>query len=263
MQVKTRLITLISIGLAGVFLTAMIGYINALRDEAAMEDIYENRLKSIMTVEKFALAVSEITKRNYHIAAVKTLNDEDEITMSHLAMNMREQALKEALEHVANYETFPMTPNVERIWNEFKDVWRKWHDDEMETTKFISEKFQDGSTEAIDQAQVYIAKKQLGKLKLNTQLSSLVNSLANEDYAIGEIVYKEAADSTKNMIVVEFVALFVMIIALLAVARSTFNAVVKPIAKARDVVVQVAADQNLKLRVDHTSNDEIGEMVAA
>ncbi|MDR2033483.1 MAG: methyl-accepting chemotaxis protein [Helicobacteraceae bacterium] len=65
------------------------------------------------------------------------------------------------------------------------------------------------------------------------------------------------------MMYIEFMALIFVVITLGGFAWSIYMLVVKPIGRARDIVVQIATEQDLKLRVNHRSKDEIDEMVAA
>ncbi|MDR1912118.1 MAG: methyl-accepting chemotaxis protein [Helicobacteraceae bacterium] len=263
MQVKTRLIMLAAIGIVGVFLTTAIGYFNAKRDKDAMHDIYLNRLISISHLLKFETAMTEISRRDYQISAFALIPYERQIDEIEGALQRHDAAFKQMRESRAAYGELPLEDEAITVWDDFKKTSESWLEIETKIVSYTRDRLKNPTPESLGEMFARNLKVNLDRRDLTQKLSDTIGILSSIDFKAAQRNYEESIASTENMMYIEFVALIFVVITLGGFAWSIYMSVVKPIGRARDIVVQVATEQDLKLRVNHRSKDEIGEMVAA
>jgi methyl-accepting chemotaxis protein len=256
--------TLVIVGIAGVSLTAAIGYINAVRDEAAMDDMYHDRLMSVMQILQFKYAITEVNKRSYQLAAFSHLLPPDRYTTEARRMlELHETALKLAQDNVDAFGRSAIDGESRKMWDSFETQWRRWKETESEAKRFVEERITAPSAASMSEISRYLTEENFKKRALTQELTAMVDKFGDLKRDGARRSFDEAIGATRNMIKVNIGA-FVLAITLIGlIAWSIFRSVIKPIRYTRNLVVRIANEQNLTLRVDHSAGDEIGEMVAA
>jgi methyl-accepting chemotaxis protein len=254
---------LVIVGVIGVSLTAAIGYINAVRDETAMNDMYHNRLMSVMQVLQFKYAITEMSKRSYQFAALSHLPLDRQITEAQHALQRYKTALKLAQESVDAYKRSIIDSESRETWDNFERQWKRWVETEDEAERFVEEGIKKPTAASMNEISNYLMEANLEKRTLTDELTAMVDKLGDLEREGARRNFEEAVSATSNMIKIDFAAFVLAIVLIGFLTRSIYQSVVKPILYTRDLVVRIANEQNLKLRVSHSAGDEIGEMVAA
>ncbi|MDR0664155.1 MAG: methyl-accepting chemotaxis protein, partial [Helicobacteraceae bacterium] len=264
MRVKTRLILMVATGIAGVLITFIIGYVTSNRDEYALRDIYENRLESIKLMMELEISFSEMIKRDYQIMALSLLSDKEQTLEVPKSFAAHSLEFKRAPEILKKYSAIEMSPEAaEKAWPEFKKAWDEWYEIETRASQYISARLANPTQESLHDMYAYLIKINVGRRDLSNKLGELTSALTDIDLKQAQSHYEEAIYDSQAMMNIQLIALILIIIAIMTLAWSIFRSVVAPIARTRDLVVQIESEQDLGLRMSYASKDEIGEMVGA
>ncbi|MDR2638916.1 MAG: methyl-accepting chemotaxis protein, partial [Helicobacteraceae bacterium] len=264
MQVRTRLILLVATGIMGVLITFIIGYSTSSRDERALEDIYGNRLESVRQIMILQITFGEMLKRQYRMIALSLLPHDDQVREVPKSFDRYSKEFDRAPKIVEDYIKSEMSPEAEKdIWPEFKKAWDQWFAIEAGANKYVSARLVDITPESLREIYEYLIKINVDRRELSEKLTELADALSVADLKEAQKRYGAAMDNSQTMMKFQLAALILAIGAIGAFAWSIFRSVVAPIISTRNLVVRVEAEQNLGLRVDYASKDEIGQMVAA
>ncbi|GHS86688.1 histidine kinase [Campylobacterota bacterium] len=264
MSVKNRIITIVAAGIIGAIFTAAIGYISAIVNKEAMNDIYNNRLKSIEYILRLKYLIVDARERNYEIAASIAKSDTNKaIEQFDEIFALRSKRIDDAQKIFAEYAAIDMSEDIRSFWGTFDKGFQKWINAERDLSTYINDQVARKNSADIDKLGAHILTYLFNVSDEAKNLDAMIAKMSDLDLNMADTIFTETINKTDRMIYIEIAVMIAVIGVLLAVAYTLFTSIIKPVSRARDLVVEIEATQNLALRIKHRSNDEIGDMVQA
>jgi methyl-accepting chemotaxis protein len=267
MKIKYKLISLVSVALAALFLVLGIGIKNSTESDRVLNSFQDHTLVSIEAILNVRVFMNAVVMRGYEMNSKQSYEDPNYL----LAEIKRLRALKEDAETglqnaVAQFEAAGVSPNTLPIWNEFKAVFAPWFSvlgpqTNVQIDQVLSKS--NPTRQDMDAMLFKIEEMMVGQrdntAKIWERVIKLVEMKVEETNTDVEASLASSAQSMRLQIIVGVLALF----ALGGLGWATIRAITQPLNKVRDVVQQVGRDRNFVLRTNHNSKDEIGEMTQA
>jgi methyl-accepting chemotaxis protein len=267
MKIKHRLIVLVSIALAALFLVLGIGIKDTTENQQVLKTIDEHTIASIEAVLNVRVFMNAVVMRGYEMNSKQSFEDPAYL----LSEIKRVQVLKEEAETrlqdaVAKFEASGVSPDILPIWNDFKATFTPWFaviGPEVNThVHYLLNKTtptrQDMDSMLFKTEELMVAQRD-NTTKVWDRLIKLVELKIKETNSDIDAAY---ASSTHAMQLQAFLGVLTAL-GLGVLGWATVNAITRPLNKVRDVVQQVGRDRNFVLRTNHQSKDEIGEMTLA
>ncbi|MDR2152944.1 MAG: methyl-accepting chemotaxis protein [Helicobacteraceae bacterium] len=264
MLVKYKLLVVLGLSVASLIMIASMGVKIAFSNLHALETMRDVRLKKVITIMNFGLELADLTKRSYQIVSLSQLNY-DVQTEELRAMNAQLSAAIDLADKSLNeYVAIgAVRDDLKKDWDKLTSSFKSWSQQDRDVAQKIDAALKQPSEAAFSAIYAQIVNGNLKRRSVTREINDLTAEFikANEDIAND---YVNAAQSQTSSMIALLVATSVVVVAIvIAFIYSLYASVVKPIARARDVIVHVATEQDLKLRVNHASKDEIGQMASA
>ena len=267
MKIKYKLITLVIVSLATLFLVTGIGISNTLDDGASLTTLRDHSLKSNAAFLSLRNDINAMVMRAYEINSKQSDPD----------INHMMSALKKAREYkadreqriqalIATIDSLGVAPDLLPLWNDFKLDFTQWFEKlGSESNAAIDSLLAQSNPtrEAVDAAfvrqEAILVQNADNSQAIRDKIGKLVETLEVE---INKDVDDSLASSATVMKIQVIVSVMVTI-ALAVLGWITIRGISGPLNKVRDLVQQVGHERNFVLRTNHQSKDEIGELTKA
>jgi methyl-accepting chemotaxis protein len=263
MKVKNKLLLLVSVALLAMLSIGAIGVFNTLHDREGMETIGQDRLPKVESLLQLHADVFDLSRRAHEIVAKSydpagaDINDLRELLAQKRALD---QAVQEG---VSAYESMPMTEEGRMYWDRFKPIWTVWFADDLFFTQLLEESLKTPTPEVVLNMAKEIDLRDSRRNQATQQINEQIDGMIQRSREITRGIIQDSHDAMRRVITVQLIVVISSIGILFFLSFSMLRSVIRPLENTRDLVVQVETEQNLSLRLQHTANDEVGEMVLA
>jgi methyl-accepting chemotaxis protein len=264
MKIKLRIHLLATLAWVGLIIVAGIGINNSTNDDDIIRDMTEIKLPKAEALLKARVQVNNEIRRNYEAVAVNELPLEERVPRLQQILAKKQEADQRLQKMFDQYDKWPRKPEAEAIYVKIKDAYSRWKPViVIGGTQEMERGLRNPTDENLDIMAANILKSASAVRNESNTMTDLLGELVDFNEKITAIAAAEAEHNSHNALVLQSIVSAVLIIAVIVLGITTLKTVVVPTEKVRDAVKQIERDNNLKLRVDYKSTDEVGEMVAA
>jgi methyl-accepting chemotaxis protein len=257
------MIILLAIVLLSMTAIGTVGIINALNSKEIIEDFTEIRLLKVEYLLTMRTHIANMTSRSFEILFVHGMNADDQVRELRRVQEQREALKKEIQETLQGFNTMPMSATGQDMWKDFMQTWNEWHAYDQGIDLLLEQALQKPGPENMASLFVKVQKDSEARRSQTSVVEQKIDAIVALNKKQIEENAADARSSTQKalIIVAGVMAGSIIIIGIMGV--STLSATIRPVEKARNIIVKAESEQNLNLRVDYESRDEVGEMVAA
>ncbi|MDR3214164.1 MAG: methyl-accepting chemotaxis protein, partial [Azoarcus sp.] len=263
MKVKHKILILVIFSLAAMLLIGGLGIMNARSDGEVIHDMQKVRMQKITNILFLMTNMTDLMRRSYEVAAKSLLPYEQQLQELQRIRETLRQVHEAAARRIQVYGELPFTENGKRIWDDLMATWKQWVAYDQDYLQRLEQALARPSPETLDAFYRYISERNLARRDMTVKLDSGIRDLTDINLKLAEDGALAAEASTQTAIVLSIIIIVLAVVILGGLTFSLNSSVLKPLERARDMVVRIASEQNLKLRVDHHARDEVGEMVSA
>jgi methyl-accepting chemotaxis protein len=241
-----------------------IGIQIAFSNLATMDNMRSVRLKKVIHIMEFEKRVIDLTRRSYQVASLSRLPYREQLEELRTINALLGKLIESADNALVDYVTVePVSEYLKGDWGVLGDSFKKWSAQDRDVVRQIDSALRQPSEAALQAIYGEVTEGNLARRNTTQAIMELTGKFVKANEEITNNVVAAAESRNSSAIVFLGVLTLAIIVVVVVFVYSLYSSVVKPIGRARDTLVQVATDQDLKLRVNYKSKDEIGEMVAA
>jgi methyl-accepting chemotaxis protein len=264
MKIKLRIHLLSTLSWVGLIIIAGIGINNSREDSAVLNDLTDINMVKTEALMTARVQVNNEARRLYETLGLGAVPLADRIGRYQHILERKQEADAELDKALDDYNKLPRTAAADALFTKIKDNYSRWKPVVVTgTTQELmrglanptEENFNDMVTKILQSATTVRA-------ETSAMTDLLTELVALNGKTVAEFV-AENERSSHSALVQQMVISVVLIVIAIFLGITTLKAVVTPTEKVRDAVKQIEHDNNLKLRVDYKSTDEVGEMVVA
>ncbi|MDR3054221.1 MAG: methyl-accepting chemotaxis protein [Zoogloeaceae bacterium] len=264
MKIKLRIHLLATLAWVGLVVISAIGISNSIEDENIIKDISAIRLPKVEGLLNMRAQVNNEVRRNYEAVALNTLPLAERISLLQQGLERKKEADRLLQEAFDQYDKLPRLPEAEAMFSQIKIAYSKWHPiigagATQEIERGLSNPTEANLAIMVDN----IMKNALTVRQETTVMTDLLSKLVDFNNKVTEEAVNEAKRTSRNALWMQVIFSTILIVSAIFLGITTLKAVVGPTEKVRDAVQHVERDNDLQLRVDYHSSDEVGEMTAA
>ncbi|MDR1452151.1 MAG: methyl-accepting chemotaxis protein [Helicobacteraceae bacterium] len=264
MLVKHKLLIVLILSVVSLIAVGGIGIQIAFSNLATMDNMRSVRLKKVIHIMEFEKRVIDLTRRSYQVASLSRLPYREQLEELRTINALLGKLIESADNALVDYVTVePVSEYLKGDWGVLGDSFKKWSAQDRDVVRQIDSALRQPSEAALQAIYGEVTEGNLARRNTTQAIMELTGKFVKANEEITNNVVAAAESRNSSAIVFLGVLTLAIIVVVVVFVYSLYSSVVKPIGRARDTLVQVATDQDLKLRVNYKSKDEIGEMVAA
>jgi methyl-accepting chemotaxis protein len=244
-------------------LVGFIGLQNSLDDGESIRGIGTVRIPKIENLLYIEVDIAELLRREHEIADRGLLPYEQQIAEVRLVAGKLEHALEIIGKRIAEYEAMPRNAVAQKAWEEFTSTWTRFSVSDRDFLERAKTAAASPSPERLSALYQHVVDVNMQRRELTEKLDAVVRSLTGMNTKIVVEEIQDVERTSRNAVILQCVAIAVMVLLLIGLLISLNFSVIKPVEHTRNLIVQVEQEQDLRLRTDHISSDEIGQMSGA
>ncbi|MDR1849407.1 MAG: methyl-accepting chemotaxis protein [Zoogloeaceae bacterium] len=263
MQLKMRFnIMLVVAGLALLTVAGFATY-NLNEAEHTLTDVGRDRLPKLVQILNVQIQIMATRASSYQVLVEKGNPPRQQIDRLKPVVENLKKSVAAAQDYADQYDKMPRAnPDVIKNWNEFKDHWKDW----STAMQFQISKVEEGIAGGTDQS-FALAHEAFEKSQDNLRHNVTPKMLEALNFIL-DYNQKTADDNVDQGIAAENQAIWIQnavsivsFVVLVFLGITTMKSTFTPITILQSMLVKVATNRDLKLRVDYQKNDEVGEVV--
>ncbi|MDR3213234.1 MAG: methyl-accepting chemotaxis protein [Azoarcus sp.] len=263
MKIRYKLVILIGIAIAGMAAVGVMGLRNAHYSSEVvteMQSVYLPQSRSLLYLRN---TLVDLARRAYQIVAAQEMDFDGQVKELGRIVVLEHELMRQASGLVEAYASTSIAPDARPVWDGFVADWRAWGQHDQAFAAMIEQVLVKPTPEKLDalyrEVNRRILEREALTARIHNTLSSLVDfSVRATDEDAGAMKARDRRTSFALTVI-----LATSIVAMLGFGFSIMYSVVRPVDRVRDLVMRIAADNDLQLRADYRSGDEIGEMTEA
>ena len=264
MKIKMRLYLLSIVAWASLLVVGGLGFYSSTESSKTIEILNKSVLTKTVYVLQFRAQVNNVIRRFYEISAKASLPHDQQIEELRRLVDLKRAADDNALKYFSDYDGMPRAAGAEPIWADIKNAWQTWYPAMgAEVTNALVNAVNNPTPENTAAVYSTIHDITFKHRDVSALLTKRMNDLTEFNQTFADNLEEADAKASSNMLMIQVILTLGAIAGLVFLGITTLKAVVIPVEKVRDAVKQVERDNDLKLRVDYRSSDEVGEMVVA
>jgi methyl-accepting chemotaxis protein len=263
-KIKLRIHILATISWFSLLIVGGLGYYSASSSVDAITRLNEDTIPKLEAVLNFRINVNGIVRRLYEGGSKNDFAYEAQIDeLTKVLAGMRETEA-EAQKWFRTYDVFAKHPDAQRLWSQIVEVWPTW-----------SAALGSGAISTLERALSNPTAEKLGAFYLEVDrlgmaqrdktrvMTTALEELVKVNSRLRNEVAHGLEEATRQHMTAQIVVALIAIAGVIFLGITSLKAIVRPVERVRDTVLQVERDNDLRLVVDYHSRDEIGEMVTA
>jgi methyl-accepting chemotaxis protein len=263
MNVKHKLFSLVGTALAGMLLIGGVGLMDMSEANDVIDDIHDVRMGKTSNILFLLVNMTELIRRSQEIGARELEPYDQQVADLQRLRGLVHETHGMVTERIKAYEALPFSEEGKRKWDALMAVWKEWFVYDQRFLRELESVLVNPSPEAFHAYYQSVVSENNKRRALTDQVNAGIRELVALDSEVADAaVVKEQKNAAEAVVIISII----IVLSVLALALFTLSinaSVIKPVEKARDVLVHIARERDLKLRVDHHAEDEIGEMVTA
>jgi methyl-accepting chemotaxis protein len=264
MKIKLRIHLLSTMAWVGLIIIAGIGINNGMEDSAVIEELTHVRMAKTETLMRAQLQINNEARHLYEILGLTALPLADKIARYQYILAQKQKADAALDKELNDYDKFPHAAAAEALYAKIKDNYARWRPVVITgTTQELMQALGNPSEENFNAMSAKILQAAVSVRTETAAMTDLIEELVTLNDKIVDEFIAQNERSTHSALVQQIAIAVGLIIFSIILGLTTLKAVVTPTEKIRNAVKQIEYDNNLKLRVDYKSTDELGEMVQA
>ncbi|MDR1887954.1 MAG: methyl-accepting chemotaxis protein [Zoogloeaceae bacterium] len=262
MKVKTKLIALVVIALIGMISIGCLGIYSTADSDKTINVIYNERLPKIKRILEFSRIISDLRMHTYLLLSTQEAMENGTGSQAILdALVPFRASIEEAEELLASVKATGYAPEVKPFWEDLNQKWPAWISYVRKNIDSAEQVAHNPRPETVEALYQQIREGNAALLPVSIELVNDIQQIVKLNTEMGARVMEESTDNSTIMKYTQCAVIVCMLLLVGGIGYSMFRSVVKPLEETRDLVLQVAAEHNLQLRVHVHGNDEVGEMV--
>jgi methyl-accepting chemotaxis protein len=263
MNVKHKLFFLVGIALAGMLVIGGVGLWGIAVDDAAIADIQGNRLEKIRNIMYLMGNMKELARRSYEVVSREGIPYAEQLPELKRLREVLQQLHDETPQYIQAYSALPARPENKQKWDALLLVWNQWFAYEQSYLRSMDDAIAHPSPEAFASLYKLILDGSFQRREYTVKLDAGIRELVEINQRLAVEVASGAQESSKGQLICMSIVMGLAFLTIGFLTWSINRSVIKPVEKARDLVVRIERECDLKLRVGYRARDEIGEMVIA
>jgi methyl-accepting chemotaxis protein len=263
MNVKHKLFSLVGTALAGMLLIGGVGFQGMSAAEDAIQDIHEVRMQKVNNIQFLLVNMTELVRRSQEIGSRDLEPYEAQVEDLRRLREILQQIFEKISQRIQAYQALPFTDEGKRKWDDLMANWKEWIVYDQRYLRELDAVLAKPSPEAFHAYFQSVVSDNNSRRGLTNKIDEGIRELADINSQMADTAAADARTSVSKGVVVISVVIVVAVLALGFLMLSINSSVIKPVEKARDLLVRISRERDLKLRVGHHAEDEIGELVTA
>ncbi|GHU15521.1 hypothetical protein FACS189441_7300 [Betaproteobacteria bacterium] len=263
MKVKSKLIFLVVAALLGMLSIGGLGVYSANDSDKTTQIIYNQRMPKIVGGLQFLEMLSDLRRHSFVLLSTQGLDEKAAVQSILDDLGEYRASIAETDKFLAEIKAAGgFLPGVESSWN---DIFQKWPtlsgylQQNVETAERAA---RNPSPEAMTALYRHIRETNETRRPLFADIDKDVENILKRNQEVSEETMTVAGALSTKLEYTQYAVIVIMLSLVAGIGYSMFRSVIKPLEETRDLVMRVANEHNLQLRVDVHSKDEVGEMVA-
>jgi methyl-accepting chemotaxis protein len=261
MKVKAKLIILVVIALIGMLAIGALGIYSATDSDQSTNVIYHERIPRIVSALKLGRIFSDLRAHSYTLLSNESMNGEAEIQAIISSLGPYRASIDEAEKLLAETNELGLSPQVKPLWDEIIQKWKVWVEYAQKDIDAAEQATRNPSEASLDALYQQIKTGNRARHPVSADILKDIGQVLDLNQRMAETLMEETEARSFTLECAQYGVIALMLALAGGVGFSMFRSVIKPLEETRDLVLRVAAEHNLQLRVNVYSNDEVGEMV--
>ncbi|GHU38930.1 hypothetical protein AGMMS50256_38560 [Betaproteobacteria bacterium] len=264
MKIKARLYFLSILACLGLIVVAAIGIYVSLEDSRVLKDIVDVRMSKAESLMQARIQVNNEVRRTYEAVAMENLPLTERVERLRATLAKKQEADTILQKSFDRYEALPRTPDAEAIFSKLKKSYAEWKPIIVtEATQELVQALNNPTQENLDALTTKILEAGIKARDYTNEVTELFGELVELNDKITTEFVAENDRLSDRVFYIQITSSTLLILAAIFLSFTTMRSVVGPVVKVRDTVQQVERENDLRMRVDYHSSDEVGEMVLA
>ncbi|MDR0673906.1 MAG: methyl-accepting chemotaxis protein [Zoogloeaceae bacterium] len=265
MKIKTRIRLLSTISWLSLLVVGIIGAINIFSAEKGLRNILDNRLPKTVETMRLDAAIGSVFTQSYVLLARQNIPYEKQAESLRQVLSMKKKARDAAQKYFQEFDQ--MTRKREKtneLWERIQVEWPVLSATlGSEIDRLTEEALRNPTPEVLDNLYASIAQilevQNDRRYEVSRNLHLLVDDyVETTEHDVQSMIEAQGSSLTKQSVIT-----FVVVIVAIFLGIRTLAATIKPLNKISETVERVERERDLKLRVDHKNDDEMGIMVGS
>jgi methyl-accepting chemotaxis protein len=264
MKIKSKLILLSVLAFIGMVLIGALGIYSTKDSDNTTNTIYDSRLPKITVLLELDQAFTSLRFASYQLLSREIITDEAEAARAlQSTLQTYRPGITKAEDLFKAYEATGISVQGKPLWDDLTQKWRVWIAYANKDIALAEQVVARPTRDSLDALFKQIEQGHKERVASSEEIMKLIDQLVEFNRDNAATTVKEALETSRTLELFQYAIMALAIIVLIFMTLSMMSSAIRPIEEARDMVIRVADEQNLALRVKSRNNDEVGEMVAA
>jgi methyl-accepting chemotaxis protein len=264
MKIKARIYLLSTVAWLGLILVAGIGIYTSQEDSRVLKDITDIRMTKAETLLNARIQVNNEIRRTYEAVALQEIPVEERVPSLQQALAKKQESDKHLQEAIDTYDKLPRNAEADVLFAKVKDTYSRWKPAIItEGTQLLERGLNNPTEENLTNMSADLLKNARTVRNDTVAMTDLFGEMVDMNNKITAEFVADNDRISEQTFYVQVILSSLLILAAIFLSITTLKAVVGPVEKVRDAVKQVERENDLRMRVDYHSGDEVGEMVFA
>jgi methyl-accepting chemotaxis protein len=256
MNTKNKIFTLMGAVLIGLLLIGGVGLGNFLTDEKVIKDIRSNRMAKVSATLALTAEIADL-RSAYEIAPSLSYERQlEELTRTQDQLGRLHKLLPLRIQ---TYSALHATREEQQKWDAFVSLWDQWYAYDQDFFRILGNVLAQPSPQVIEAFYLHVAEENLARSDLSRELKGALLELSSSSIAEADSGVLAVQENIRHAATIMGVVSVLTLAALAFLLLLSRAAVIKPVARARGLLLQLAHEQELS---DQT-RIEVDEIVTA
>ncbi|MCL2876425.1 MAG: methyl-accepting chemotaxis protein [Betaproteobacteria bacterium] len=264
MKIKTKFYIMAITAWASLLVVAIIGFVNMNNSRELMLNVKTDRFPKVIAILELESHFHQIRARSYEILSKSKLPLEQQISEVRQLLILQKQVLEEAGSIFAEYDKMSRrTPDIRETWEELRKDWDVWYSSiagqsQKQEMLLASNPDQESMIHMYEETSAVYENL---RSAVGPRLSKNLRFLLQRNTEIAHELLSNTIENQNNSMWGQGIVSSIAIALVIVLCLITLKAIFTPIGKLSKTIVEVAKNRDLSLRVDYSTDDEIGEVV--
>ncbi|MDR2881105.1 MAG: methyl-accepting chemotaxis protein, partial [Azoarcus sp.] len=264
MKIKFKIYLLISLALLTLVIVSGLGLYSTAASNTVLHKMSDELIPEVSTVLMLRLEANDMVRRLYESSSKAALShDEQVVELKRIVESKREEDAA-TLKLFNEYNASRKHPDVAAIWNQVANAWTTWYPEVATDFTRVMEVAANNPTPENLRAFFQEANDTVPRFReTTTAIIENIEKIANLILRQNQELVDAAENSAGTIRNIQIIISLLSVAGLILLGFLTLKTVVGPIEQTRNTVMNVERENNLQLRVNYESSDEVGELVKA
>jgi methyl-accepting chemotaxis protein len=264
MKIKLRIHILASLAWISLVIVSFLGWYNATISSNGIVLLNTDTVAKMEAVLELENSVNGMVRRFYEAGSKSTFEYNAQVQELSTVLGHIKATEAEAQEWFKKYDGFKKHAEAQKLWDQVRDAWPAWSSAlGSELVRTLETTLNNPTPEKLQAFSTQVDRIGLANREGTRKITGALGELVKLNARFRSEIVQNLENTSDRHVTIQLVVSTIAIAIVILLGITTLKAVVKPVERVRDIVQRVERDNDLRLKVDYHSSDEIGEMVTA